>query len=539
MYVEDYLRDYEITTLKIVNHPDTLAFLKIDSIEEMNESGMIPLLTNVLRNEAFSQSDIAKITLVLEEIATMDSAGEIDAATELMNEQWYQEVSGVGSPEIISRVIRWQDRDVPVISVVKRIANPFSLQPFGMLVIDLNYQRLNDVARKITPGITGYLFIVDQHGNYVYHPDKEKIGTAYRQEYWERMNGGASGSFVGSGNNADLITFSDSERTGWTYATAIPYSEVTQGMEYIKQMILKTVILSLVFVVIIGGSFSSGVLTPIKRLQQYMKRVEKADFSQRLPVESADEIGQLSAGFNKMMEQLSSLVREVYVAKIREGELRLRQKEMEIKTLQSQMNPHFLYNALETVRGMAFAKEEEDIAAISSSMAKLLRYNLREQQTVVTVEQEIAMCKLYLRIQKYRFDEKLEYQFQIPEWGRRQKITRFSLQPLIENAIVHGVEPIAGSTVIDVSAEKESADAFILWIKDTGAGMSSETRKRLQADIRQKDVSDGGSHIGMVNVHRRNQLVFGQQYGLLLKRADGNGTIVGIRLPYEAGKEAE
>ncbi len=540
-YIEDYLRDYEITTLKIVNHSDTVKFLRMSSAEEIDESGIRPLVTNVLRNEAFSQSDIANITLVLEDIAVVDSAGIVtpELSLFLQREYWYETITGRGGPRIVSRVIEWQGRELPVISVAKRIANPYTLQPFGMLIIDLNYQRLTDIARKINPGTTGYLFIIDQDGRYVYHPIFEKIGTYYEPELWNQMSDQTSGSFVSSGKSPDLITFSESEQIGWTLATAIPYREVTEEINYIKKIILSTILISLLVVFFIGYSFSANLLKPIRTLQRYMGRVEEENFSHRVPVESKDELGQLSEGFNKMMDKISSLVEEVYMAQIRESELRLRQKETELKALQSQMDPHFLYNSLETIRGMALENDQDDIASISTSMAKLLRYNLREQAQVVSIKQEMEMSQLYLRIQKFRFEDKLDYQFHIPEWGLRQHITRFSLQPLIENCIVHGAEPSAGRTAIEVTVEKESDEAFILWIKDTGVGMTKETIERLQDDFNQKDISGGGSHIGMVNVHRRNQLIFGPSFGLVIKRSNESGTVIGVRLPYMAYEEME
>ncbi|MDG5785986.1 sensor histidine kinase [Evansella sp. AB-P1] len=539
MYTEDYLRDYEITTLKIVNHPDTIDFLRMSSENEMEERGMNQLITNVLRNHAFSQSDIANITLVLENKAIVDSAGlaNRETASQLMEESWYSTITGVGGPSIVSRVIQWHGRELPVISVVKRIANPQTLQPFGMLIIDLNYQRLRDVARQITPGKSGYLFIVDQEGRYVYHPSTSKIGTEYTTEYQELMQGETSGSFLNSYKEPDLITYSQSSQLDWTLATATPFHEVTEGIDYIKDIIFKTVIISLLVVFIIAYSFSTNILRPIKRLQKYMQRVEDGNFSRRVPVESIDEVGQLSDGFNKMMDQISSLVHEVYNAQIRETELRLRQKETELKALQSQMNPHFLYNSLETIRGMALESDKDDIATISSSMGKLLRYNLREQNNIVKIEQEKEMIQLYLRIQKYRFEDKVSYNINLPDWCMEQRISRFSLQPLIENCIVHVVEPCAGRTMIEVTAEKQSEAAFVLWIKDTGKGMTTEIIERLQKDLDKKDISTGGSHIGMVNVHRRNQLNFGEKYGLVIKDTNGNGTVIGIHLPYD--KEVE
>ncbi|MGJ9385810.1 sensor histidine kinase [Salipaludibacillus sp. CF4.18] len=534
-YIEDYIWDYEISTLKIVNHPDTIEFLRMNSHEEIEESGITQSIINVLRNEAYSQSDIANITLVVDDISIVDSAGIADESTaaSLRQTPWYYSITGMARPTIISRVIDWHGKERSVISVVKRIVNPHTLQPFGMLIIDLNYQRVNDVARKISPGNTGYFFITDQEGHYIYHPNSQKIGEEYNEKHWQEIEDKQSGSYVSSDKNPDLITYSESEQLGWTLATTIPYHEVTQGIEYIKKIILKTIVISLIIVIVIGYSFSSNLLRPIRRLKDSVSWVDEENFSLRVPVESKDEIGQLTEGFNNMMDRISSLVQEVYIAQIKEAELQLLQKDTELKALQSQMDPHFLYNSLETIRGMALESNRDDIATISASMGKLLRYNLKEQSKVVDIKNEIEMSMLYLKIQKYRFNEKIEYQINMPEWCWRQKVARFSLQPLIENAVIHGAEPSTAPIVIEVTAEKDSENTFVLLIKDTGVGMTKGDKKLRRIDLKQKDVSNGGSHIGMVNVHRRNQLVFGEEFGLVIKKSDKSGTTIGICLPYE------
>ncbi|GGG00313.1 sensor histidine kinase [Paenibacillus abyssi] len=534
VYVDDYLRDFEISTLKIVNHPDTVAFLKMNSSEEIEESGIKKAVSNVLKNTVFSRSDLTNVTLILEDIDVIDSAGIHNefTARQLQQEYWYSRIPRTGGPSTISRMIQWQGRTIPVISVVKRIVHPYTLEPFGMLIIDVNYGRLTDVARKVSPGQTGYLFIVDDQGRYVYTPDTAMIGEIYELEYWENMKQSASGSFMsGSGNARRLITFSESSQLQWTLATSIPYTEVTRGIGSIQKTTANTVIITLALAYMIGISFASSLIRPIRHLYKYMRRVENGDFSGRVTVESKDEIGLLTIGFNKMVQQLSTLLEEAYVSKLKETELHLRSKEMELKVLQSQMNPHFLYNALETIRGMALDIDEEAIADMSAALAKFLRYNLRDTSQIVSISQEIDICKLYLRIQKFRFEQKLDYAFDIPEWALTCETAKFSLQPLIENCIVHGLEPFDGQTLIRMYVEKESKDAFILWISDTGAGMSEKTINKLNIDLKRKDIMDGGAHIGIVNVHRRVSYLFGHPYGLLLKQVKEGGTLIGIRLP--------
>ncbi|MCI3921114.1 sensor histidine kinase [Paenibacillus sp. TRM 82003] len=537
-YVEDYLRDFEINTLKIVNHPDTAAFLRMTTLEE--EDGLVVHnVRNVLKNSAYSRSDVTNITLVLDRVTVIDSADAANLATvrELEKEHWYDSVPATGLPMVYNRVIEWKGREEPVITIVKRIVNPSTLRPFGMLVIDVNYKRLQDVARKVQLGESGrgYLFILDEYGYYVYHPNVDKIGTMADSAVVERIRARDSGSFItNEGGAKQLLTFSRSDSLRWQLATSIPYDELMQSRGDMgrKIFISTAIFMAVAYVLAIG--FAASLVGPIRRLHQHMRRVEIGDLSGKVPVHTSDEIGLLSMGFNKMTARLSQLLDEIYVSKLNETEMHLRQKETELKMLQAQINPHFLYNSLDTIRGMALEYDRDEIASMAGALARLLRYNVKEAGTTVAVRQELEIGEVYLRIQKFRFEEKLAYAFDVPAWAMEQQLPKLTLQPIVENAIVHGLEPSARPIRITVTAEREGPDAFVLTVADTGLGMTEE-RLRLVNDRLAGGVdvgSAGGGHIGIDNVHRRIRYVFGEAYGLTIRSKPGEGTEVAVRLPY-------
>ncbi len=543
-YVEDYLRDFEISTLKILNHPDTVAFLRMKTQEEVDDPHIVRAVSNVLKNSAYSRSDITNITLILDGLQTIDSADTTDrsSARELQQEDWYGRVPPTGQPRIVSRVIHWKGRDEPVISIMKRIVNPTTLKPFGMLVIDVNYRRLQEVARKVKPGESGYLFILDEQGHYVYHPDLSLVGVEANKDDAHVMQQTSSGSAMSSAGGHDMLTFSRSERLNWQLATSIPYDELMRGTDYIGRTILITTTIFVGVAYVLGIGFSTSLMRPIKRLQHYMKRVEVGDFTGKVEVDSMDEIGMLSHGFNKMVTRLSALLEEIYFSKLKQTEMNLRQKETELRMLQAQINPHFLYNSLDTIRGMALQHDMDEIAKMAAALARLLRYNVKEEGARVTVQQEIDVGETYLRIQKYRFEDKLDYRFEMPEWALRQRTARFTLQPLIENCIVHGLEPHSGRMAVKISAERENDTHWVLLIQDSGPGIPPERLAMLVRKLQQGEdeveagvVDEGGGvgHIGIMNVHRRIRYTFGEPCGLFLESVPGGGTAVGIRLPYQ------
>lgn len=543
LYVEDYLRDFEINTLKIINHPDTVSFLKMETREEVESSEIVKSIRNLLKNSAYSRSDILNITIILDDIQVVDSADDADdeSALSLRSEYWYNTIPQSGEPKIISRLIRWQQEELAVISVMKRIVSPQTLKPIGMLVIDVNYKRLQDVAYRVKPGNNGFLSIINEQGHYVYHPEFPLIGQQANTSDVQEMQLTSSGSLISVDRDKNLLTFSRSDLLKWHFVTSIPYGELMSGTDYIGRTILFTTIGFMLVAYVLSIGFAASLVKPIKRLHEYIKRVEIGDFSCKVSVDSKDEIGLLSHGFNKMVERLSRLLEEIYFSKLKATELNLRQKDTELKMLQAQINPHFLYNSLDTIRGMALQHDRDEISVMAASLARLLRYNVKEESPQVTVRQEVEIGEIYLRIQKFRFEEKLDYLVNIPDWVLTQKIAKFTLQPLIENCIVHGLEPRAGTTHIVISAERSPVNGiFTLLVTDTGPGIHPiKLAELIQKFDQREGIELTGKHIGLMNVHRRIRYIHGEDYGLFIESELGEGTTVGIRLPLQASSKGE
>ncbi|MBD0379683.1 sensor histidine kinase [Paenibacillus sedimenti] len=532
-HVEYYVRDFEFSTLKIVNHPDTQKLMAMSTLEEIQQSGIRASIQQLLHNEAYSRGDITGITIILDDLQIIDTTG-LNKSTpidEIVKEYWYNDVPSDGSPILISRMIKLQDRNEPVISIVKRIISPRTLKPIGMIITDVNFKRLQEIADMVTIGRTGYMSILDTKGHYVYHHDLSLLGEPSGFKEIALFDDPPSGSYTIEKPNRELLTYSHSSALGWTLLTLVPYKELTRGVGYIGQTILWVTSITLIAAYLIGFTFASSLIRPIRNLQHYMKRIEIGDFNAKIKVESKDEIGLLSHGFNRMVVHLNQLIEEIYYSKLKESEMNLRQKETELRVLQSQINPHFLYNALETMRGIALEKDMDDLAEMSSSLSRLFRYNLKESSLTVTLKDEISVCELYLRIQQFRFEERLNYEFLLPNDLLNQTIVKFSLQPIIENCIHHAVEPGIKRTLITVSAFIENEQSCILQISDDGPGISPDALEHIRYDLKHKDITAGGSHIGLLNVHRRIEYLYGEGYGVQVDSRFGEGTTIKVRLP--------
>jgi two-component system, sensor histidine kinase YesM len=535
-HVEHYVRDIEIIGLRIINHPDMKKFLQMKSMRETVDSGSRQSVIELLQSSAYSRPDITNITVILNDVVALDVTGRetTHSTTDLTGEYWYSSIPSSGEPMLISRVIRVRDRSEPVISMVKRIVSPHTLQPIGLLMIDVNYKRIQEIAHMVTIGRTGYMAILDSKGHYMYHPNLWQLGEISTFEHLDEMLSRASGTVMTSGGpDRDFMTYINSPFLGWTLVTSIPYSELTSGIGYIRRTILWSIAITLGVAYLLGIGLATSIISPVRQLQQLLKRVELGDFSQKAEVASKDELGLLAHGYNKMIDKLKELLEEIYFSKLRETEMSLQQKETELKVLQAQVNPHFLYNSLDTIRGMALDREMDDIADMASSLAKLLRYNLKNQSNFVTLQKEIAVCEMYLRVQKYRYEDQLEYEFLVPESLNRQQIAKFALQPLVENCVVHGFEPGIGRTRIRISAEAES-DGFTVTVSDSGAGMQKEVLQRIRSELANPELITDHAHIGIMNVHRRISHLFGSGYGLSMDSRLGKGTSVSLKLPYRS-----
>ncbi|MEI4768651.1 sensor histidine kinase [Psychrobacillus sp. FJAT-51614] len=541
LHVEYYLQDFEITSLKIINSPEMGNLLRLETSSEYDRTLSDPAL-KVLKNSEYSRNDISNITVFLDNGIIIDSLRERNyyPAINIKDEYWYSSVPGNGMVMLVSRTLKLKDKELPVISLVRRLYNPHTLKPVGMLIIDINFKRIEEISKMVTLGKDGYFFILDSEGHYVYHPKYSKLGNKVEFMQLTNLESGKSGSVLIDNNRKELVSYSLSPKLGWSFFTAAPYQDLRVGIQQIRTAITWTIFISLIFAYLVGFySISKSIVRPIHRLRSFMKEVEIGHLNGRVKVESNDEIGQLTAGFNKSVERLSNLLEEVYVSKLKEAEMTLNKTETELKMLQSQINPHFLYNSLETIRGMALEEGRENIANISSSLGKLLRYNLRNSLPTVSLREEIKFCEMYLKIQMIRFEDRFEYFFDIPDDVMDFDVVKFSLQPIVENCFMHSIGENSKKIKITINAQLLSKSSFNIRITDTGVGIKEEVLKELKEKLRNNSTSLGGQHIGIMNVHQRIRYLFGSEYGITINSTRGLETEVNIHLPIVDGKEVK
>lgn len=284
---------------------------------------------------------------------------------------------------------------------------------------------------------------------------------------------------------------------------------------------------SIVMIFIFCRSFGNRV----GRFHREMQKAAMGNFDLVKDLGGNDEISELYSYLGTMIYEIQKLLSEIYQEKIHAEELRSEQKEAEFQMLASQINPHFLYNTLETIRMTARVHKEYDIERLVKMLARILRSSIRSGGGDVTIQTEIELIECYLEIQKYRFGDRIQYEIEVDPDLREKQVLPLLMQPLVENSIIHGLEIKEGVGHIRISVQKYKDDRICITIADDGVGMEEEKLHTLRSDMSNRWKEN--KHIGVGNVCRRLRLRYGEPYGLEIDSRPGEGTYVKIYLPRE------
>lgn len=324
-----------------------------------------------------------------------------------------------------------------------------------------------------------------------------------------------------------FVAYNRSPNTGWTYLNITPFNQIFKQIVFIKELVIVVFILIFAVAILWGIRFSRGLTRPIENLIARMKLAEKGSFAEANVLSTdqepppMDELGLLHRTFRLMIERINVLITENYSN-------RLLIKETEFKALQAQINPHFLYNTLESINWMAKINKQTQISQMVQALAFLLRNSVSLKEPILTLREELEMVQNYVTIQRFRFEDRLSFRLHINEQDLSRKIPKLTLQPLLENAIHYALEPSIDTCSISIYSRYEE-HAFCLIVEDDGPGMPSDTLELL----RKGELSTAGNGIGLLNIDERIRIAFGEPYGIEIDSISGQGTRIIIKLPRE------
>lgn len=385
------------------------------------------------------------------------------------------------------------------------------------VVIDIRFSKISDYVDNVGIGQHGYCFITDSNGEIIYHPQQQLLYSGLKKEATAGLDLSSNGSF----ETDDLICSVRSlDNCDWKVVGVSYISELVTAkeMELLGNICVMLTIILLV-TMLVSFLVSRLVTNPVQRLIRAMGEFEKdaAGYVYR-PVEGTMEIEALSQSYEHMVRKIQKLMNQV-----RQEEISLRKTEL--KALQAQINPHFLYNTLDAIGWLCEEERCQDAVEMVNALAKLFRISISKGHELITIQKEVEHARSYLKIQNFRYKNQFSYDFQIEEDCLQYYCNKITLQPIIENAIYHGLDRMVDEGHIQIRIYSEGEDV-IFRVEDNGVGMSEEQCR----SILHKEPGDN-SGIGIKNVNDRIKIYFGKEYGLSIESELDVGTCVTIRMP--------
>lgn len=449
----------------------------------------------------------------------------------ITSSKWYREVMD-NNGTMIWRYAYDETKKASFLSLI-RVLRYNSVQNMGVLLIEVN----NDALHSIIVNEPYKTILITDNGDVVLANDRKLEGKNIRRL---KMFGAAlhtNKKIIDSTYNNEpskiIIKnfYADQSNELFKIISIFPVKNIVKNSDRISIVCLSIISLSLFSALILILIFTNIFGNRIKKLSVQMQAAMTSDFNMDMipSIEGNDEIGQLSADLGVMFSNIKKLVYEVYDMDLHQKKLYIKQKDMQLKILINQINPHFMYNALETIRMKAYCRGEMDLAEIIKQFAIIMRRNLEASGEPVTLDSEMELVESYLQIQKFRFEDRINYKINIFADTTKYTILPFMLQPIVENAFVHGLENNDESGKIIITIE-ESLQFLIISVEDNGSGINEE---RLQEILKsfEDDSDDRGKRIGLRNVYNRIKLYYGDAYGMSISSRYGNGTKVTIKLP--------
>lgn len=389
----------------------------------------------------------------------------------------------------------------------------------AVLVVSFEEGMLRDMFEDSNSVKGSFYCISSPEGVIVSHTEAAKGSTVDQLPWLEKIGTQRQGSLILNYQKQKVVVcFAVSEITGWVAVSVTPVNSLLDNVSKIQVLTIVVWILLFVLAMVLAAVFSRHITRPVESLVTAMRQVGKGDFSLRLPTSGTDEMQYLTEKYNEMGEKIQILIEENYKSEIRK-------KESEIMALNLQLNPHFLYNTLNIINMMALEEGNMEVSKMLLNLSNMLQYTFRNRQELVVFEEEYVWLQNYLHIMQVRFEGKFEVRYEVDKDIYRYKVPKLLLQPLVENAIVHGFSGMANGGILEVAGKREG-DFLCLVIQDNGRGMDEEEL--------QKAMSGDYNRIGLSNAMQRISLIYGEAGELHVKTALQKGTQITVRFP--AGK---
>ncbi|MBO7744464.1 sensor histidine kinase [Paenibacillus sp. MWE-103] len=407
----------------------------------------------------------------------------------------------------------------PVFGLGRAIRSWETGEIIGVMFYEIMADLLIDELDRVQFGDTGYIYVTNDENRYFYHPDPAEYGQASRIELTEKMRDSNS-------DKKKTLVIPEKLDNGWHVVGVVPLKELTADSASIRNFTLWIALGAIVLAIGMGVFGIRIIGNPLVNLSRLMKKGEAGDLTVRSGHIGRNEIGQLGRSFNKMIGQIALLIERI-------SKEESEKKKAEIRALRYQINPHFLYNTLNSIRWMAKLNRTNDVDNAVTTLVQLLEGSLERGGVFGTIGGELELLEKYMIIQEYRYENKIELYTDCPEELLDVPIPRMLLQPIVENAIFHGIAPKEEKGTIAIRVRQRGEDLLIR-IQDDGVGMDKELISQLLISSKER-TTKGMTSIGLRHVDQTIKLYYGNAYGVKVASAEGEGT--SVLITFSRGKE--
>ncbi|CQR58300.1 cache domain-containing sensor histidine kinase [Paenibacillus riograndensis] len=479
-------------------------------------------------------SEISNIRLYTDNSSLLNNWELINPSPAIKESEWYQRA------QRYEGLVGWEyiedERDHhKYLSLVRKIELEGSSKT-GVLVINVNSNKLTSILNQESFDT----MIVDDQNNIIASNRKEREGKTLADISFDtKLLGRGSGSYeaVVEGEPSQIVIDElspQASRNALRVVSVFSIDSIVKEPNRIIRLALSVIAISVVLAFLLIFSFSSLFSRRLLHLSKHINRVGTGDFDTSLQIDGKDEIALLARQFNSMVRSIHDLMLEVQVSNEQNSLLQQKQNDIRFKMLASQINPHFLFNALESIRMEAHMKNQQEIARVVRLLGQMMRSSLEVGRSKVTLKQELDMVRCYLEIQQFRYEERLKYHFIVDPAIESLSMPPLIIQPLVENAVIHGLDNTLEGAVVTVEIRYEQEHA-VFTITDNGVGITQDRLEQVRSTLETQEEQEG-ARIGLRNVHDRLKLSYGEKYGLTIESHPDEGTRISFRIPMEVAK---
>lgn len=425
--------------------------------------------------------------------------------------------------------------------IIESIGGVHFSQNTGFCTVMIHTDKLQQLVEntELTPNST--LYIVNGRNEVVASNHAGARGSLF-QDILAVDRSSLTGGITTVMDGEDVIVQEKglAQADGWRIVSIIPVHELTTDMNAIKQISIIAGIGIALSLMLLGSFFWNNLTRPVMGLVTDMKKIGKRDLGFRVKVRSTNEVGALAYDINRMIDKMEEMTRHHFNTQARLYALELSKKQAEFSALQSQINPHFLYNTLNCISSIGLEYGSKEIAQMTSCMSKIFRYSIKQDE-LVAIGEELECIKAYLNIISIRYENKFTMEVNVDEGLRQMRTPKMMLQPIVENSVYHGLERLDAGGRLCVSGGLDASGDIRFRITDSGKGMDAEELERVRAKLHGDDservrVGLDGKSIGLSNINNRIKLLFGEDYGVEIDSRIGEGTTVTVTIPVVAGE---